>query len=349
MADTSFEHADQARAALHAIVSDPAYGADALSSAQTMSNLLRDYLPDAPREAGLLAAAAEKNLAGMLRDHVSHGLDVSTAIRLTASSFASSTAYTPDVCTWVASELAIALGLATLDQIPADIAPHFETQTAHALSAHSQDTTQAATQRRGQLPVPRRPEAAETEPPTPTPKTPPRALRLALAILGAVAAIAIAVVITALISHSPTTSRGHAPAAAKSGAAKSPIVTQAATPAASSAPAGGPENVWIAQLASVQFSDGTARLDAVLANIRLDIPQAQVLISSDYASLNPGFWVVYYQGSFSNGVQALAYCAAHGRSTRNQCIGRFLSHNFADHGYQCYPPPASPSAACYRP
>jgi len=50
---SSFEHADEAKAALRAIVSDPAHGTDALSSPQTMTNLLRDFLPEAPREAGL--------------------------------------------------------------------------------------------------------------------------------------------------------------------------------------------------------------------------------------------------------------------------------------------------------
>ena len=113
MADSSFEHADEARAALRAIASDPAYGAQALSSAAIMSNLLRDFLPDAPRESGLLTAAAEKDLAGLLRQHVSQGLDVTTAIRLAAASFAASTAFTPDACEWAAAELAIALGLAS--------------------------------------------------------------------------------------------------------------------------------------------------------------------------------------------------------------------------------------------
>ena len=89
----SFEHAAEARAALHAIVSDPVYGAAALSNAQTMSNLLKDFLPDAPREKAVLVAAAEAGLAGSLREHVSQGMDVSTAKRLTASSFASSTPF----------------------------------------------------------------------------------------------------------------------------------------------------------------------------------------------------------------------------------------------------------------
>jgi hypothetical protein len=113
LAAISFEHADEARAALGAIVSDPAHGADALSDAQTLSSLLQDLLPDAPREAGLLIAAASAGLPSALREHVAHGMDVGTAIRLTASSFAARTAFTAAACAWVVGELAVALGLAT--------------------------------------------------------------------------------------------------------------------------------------------------------------------------------------------------------------------------------------------
>jgi hypothetical protein len=111
MAAVSFEHADEVRAALRAIMADPAHGPDALSSPRVMASLLSDLLPDAPRESGLLAAAAQRDVAGMLRDHVSNGLDAEVAVSLAASSFATSTAFTPEACRWVAGELAIALGL----------------------------------------------------------------------------------------------------------------------------------------------------------------------------------------------------------------------------------------------
>lgn len=111
MADMSWEHAPEARAALNAIVTDPDHGVAALSNAQTMSNLLKDYLPDAPREKSILVAAAEAGLADTLRDHVAQGMDPETAIRLTASSFSSSTPFTPEACNWVADELAVALGI----------------------------------------------------------------------------------------------------------------------------------------------------------------------------------------------------------------------------------------------
>lgn len=117
MPGMSFEHGDEARRALRAIVSDPAHGTDALSEPQTLSNLLHDLLPDAPREAGVLTAAAEQDLAGKLRDQVSQGLDVPSAIRLTAASFATSTAFTPEACAWAAGELALAAGLASPLQV----------------------------------------------------------------------------------------------------------------------------------------------------------------------------------------------------------------------------------------
>ena len=107
----SWEHAAEARAALNAIVTDPEHGVAALSSAQTMSNLLKDLLPDAPREKSILVAAAEAGLANNLRQHVDQGMDPNTAIRLTASSFSSTTPFTPEACTWVTGEIATALGI----------------------------------------------------------------------------------------------------------------------------------------------------------------------------------------------------------------------------------------------
>jgi hypothetical protein len=76
-----------------------------------MSNLLKDLLPDEPREAGLLVAAAQSDLAGMLRGYAGQGIDPDTAIRLTSGSFVANTSHTPDACTWVVTELATALGM----------------------------------------------------------------------------------------------------------------------------------------------------------------------------------------------------------------------------------------------
>src|SRR5580658_7940597 len=76
----------EAEAALRAIVADSRYGPAALSNAQTMTNLLKDMLPDAPRESSVLIAASEVGVAGMLQSTVSQGMDVTTASRLAAGS-----------------------------------------------------------------------------------------------------------------------------------------------------------------------------------------------------------------------------------------------------------------------
>jgi hypothetical protein len=109
-----------------------------------------------------------------------------------------------------------------------------------------------------------------------------------------------------------------------------------------------PGGVWIAQLASIPVSAGESQLQQVLGEIRSNIPGVKFLDSSSYASLKPGYWVVYYSAAFGDGNQALAFCASHGRTVRDQCIGRFLSHNVADSGYMCFPPAGSQSRGCYH-
>jgi hypothetical protein len=111
------------RNVLHTIVSDPVYGASALSSSQTMANLLKDLMPDSPREASLLVAAAEAGVASTLQDHVSQGMDVRTASALVASSFAARTAFKPEACNWAVAEIAVALGLDPAGQIPVQGVP----------------------------------------------------------------------------------------------------------------------------------------------------------------------------------------------------------------------------------
>jgi hypothetical protein len=119
MVSPQWDERDEAQEALRTIVSDPAYGVAALSSAQMMANLLKDLLPDAPREVSVLVAAAEAGVAGQLRDRVSQGLDVGTASAVVAGSFAASTPFRPDACSWAVSEIAGALGLSS----PAPAAP----------------------------------------------------------------------------------------------------------------------------------------------------------------------------------------------------------------------------------
>lgn len=111
MAASPLEHAADTRLALREIVNE--HGTGALSNPAIMTNLLRDFLPDAPQVTRLLVAAAEDRIFEVLAQHVAQGLDVATATRLAASSFASTTLFSPEICDWVVGEIAIAAGLGT--------------------------------------------------------------------------------------------------------------------------------------------------------------------------------------------------------------------------------------------
>ncbi len=111
LAAPPFEHAEQARLALRAIVAE--HGPEVLSSPAALSNLLSDLLPDSPRIAEIPAAAAQDQIADELREHTSVGMDTRTASRLAASSFAEATMFAPEACAWVVDEFARALGLAS--------------------------------------------------------------------------------------------------------------------------------------------------------------------------------------------------------------------------------------------
>jgi hypothetical protein len=247
-ASMTWEHESEAREALRAIVSHPGYGNAALSNAPLMANLLKDYLPDAPRERNVLIAAAEADLASMLQAHVASGLDLHIAARLTAASFAATTAYTPETCAWAVDELALALGLtarphaltepqpqkqAQVTEEPGPLGRNGQTeasrpagqdQPATVTVPRSQDHAQVTEEpglpgRNGQIeasrPAGQDQPATVTEPPPPQPPPPParrrsrkRWLYAAMAIAAVVAA-SIAVLVTSL--SSPTSSSSSIP------------------------------------------------------------------------------------------------------------------------------------------
>ncbi|MFF9410775.1 protein kinase [Streptomyces anandii] len=105
---------------------------------------------------------------------------------------------------------------------------------------------------------------------------------------------------------------------------------------------------WIAQLYSEPVSSGAAARDQRLNRIRTSVPDALYLRSDDYASLRPGYWVIYAPGPFADGRAALTFCAEHGRTTANACIGRYLSTNPADFTLQCRPPAPEAKGRCTR-
>jgi len=101
------------QAALRAIVANPQLGVAALSSSQAMSAALKDLLPGRPRETKVLVTAAEVGLTAALTYHTTRGMDVNTARRRAARSFAKHSGFTPDACSWAVDHLTAALGLDT--------------------------------------------------------------------------------------------------------------------------------------------------------------------------------------------------------------------------------------------
>lgn len=86
-------------------------------------------------------------------------------------------------------------------------------------------------------------------------------------------------------------------------------------------------DTWIAQLASLPAGTPAAEVERQRARISTETGLAtSVLNSSDFASLTPGYWVVYHTGGFPDGYAALDACRTHGRSGENACVGRYLSH-----------------------
>ena len=76
-----------------------------------MTEALKDLLPARPRETKVLVTAAEVGLIAALKYHTARGMDVITARRRAARSFAKHTGFTPEACSWAVDHLTAALGL----------------------------------------------------------------------------------------------------------------------------------------------------------------------------------------------------------------------------------------------
>ncbi len=139
-----WEHAAEARVALQAIMADPGLGPLALLNGSLIANALEDLLPDAPRERAVLVLAAKARLAQSLQGHVDLGIDVVTAISLTATSFEDVSPLDPDACRWAVTELAMALGLLPAPTSPAAGGVPAPTQADPAAALAGQDTRTAA-------------------------------------------------------------------------------------------------------------------------------------------------------------------------------------------------------------
>src|ERR1700733_11281731 len=113
----------EALSALRVIAADPQYGTEALSSAQLMTNLLKDMLPDAQREANVLITAAGAGVPAALQGYLAQGMDAGTATQLAAGALAERTALTAEACGWATGTLAAVLRPAVPVSGPGGTAP----------------------------------------------------------------------------------------------------------------------------------------------------------------------------------------------------------------------------------
>ncbi|WP_199552906.1 serine/threonine-protein kinase [Streptomyces sp. N35] len=215
------------------------------------------------------------------------------------------------------------------------------------------------------LPAPPAPPRLDDPRPEPSPTVRPAPPRSSgrTPVIVAVVAVAVAVVAaTALVfalrgdggaggqGKNGGTGTGAPPAAAAEGPSGKPPTTRppSGTPPPSGSPGAIPDaGQWVAMLYSEPASSGEAARDRRLAKLRETVPQTTYVLSDDYASLRPGFWV-FYTGPFPDGRAALSYCAERGLTDRKECVGRYISAHSADFALQCYPPAAAPSGTCRR-
>src|SRR5260370_5894838 len=109
MASAPWDPRGEALNALRTIAADAQYGAEALAGTPMMTDLLKDMLPDAPREANVLITAAGAGVPTAVHGYLAQGMDVGTATQLAAGALAERTALTADACAWATSALATAL------------------------------------------------------------------------------------------------------------------------------------------------------------------------------------------------------------------------------------------------
>lgn len=99
----------------------------------------------------------------------------------------------------------------------------------------------------------------------------------------------------------------------------------------------GASGTWVAQLGSYpEASMSPSELQSLVSGMerRLGV-QLQTARSSAFGSLNSGYWVTYYKGSFANGHEALTFCTEHGITDQNACMGRYFSGAAADRSLAC--------------
>jgi hypothetical protein len=118
MTDTSYDQSGAARQALLEIYRD--YGTAGLDNDVVVNQLLPDLLPNSPREASVVRAAASVGVAGLLNARFAAHMPVDSAVRDVASLMMQRHALDQFACLWIVTEYSTVLGhpLAVPTSIP---------------------------------------------------------------------------------------------------------------------------------------------------------------------------------------------------------------------------------------
>jgi hypothetical protein len=117
--DYPLDRSGQARNALAQVVRD--YGPGGIDNPVLLNQVLPDLLPGGDREAALVLAAASARVGELLKDRITRGMPVDSAVRDVGTMLAGRNAFEQRACEWVVSEYSRAIGYppAAMPQAPA--------------------------------------------------------------------------------------------------------------------------------------------------------------------------------------------------------------------------------------
>jgi hypothetical protein len=92
---------------------------------------------------------------------------------------------------------------------------------------------------------------------------------------------------------------------------------------------------WLVQVQTFDSSISTERVQASVDSLAAQDLEVEVLLSDDFASLEPGSWV-FYESAWPTAEEAVARCVELGR-TDQDCFARLLSDDPADRDQVQFP------------
>lgn len=81
---------------------------------------------------------------------------------------------------------------------------------------------------------------------------------------------------------------------------------------------------WVAQVRSVPFDAGTARLAEEWERVRAVVPGVVATRSNDWSAFGDGFWVLVDPGPFASAAEVRSSCSSAGLDGDGECLAREL-------------------------